>query len=313
LTFATIYSQRAYDREKAKSQEALAHHERADASFRQARRAVEEFSRISEEELAGLPYAENLRKRLLEVSLSYYQDFLQQRVNDPEVRLDLAQTRDRIQQLLADLAVMNGAGRHLLLGSPAVHADLRLTESQRNQARVFLDQIIYQRNTEPRDARQMVLEIKRHEAELATFLSKDQIQRLGQIFLQLRGILAFRDSEVLAELKLTPDQKEKLRSIEQEAFITDLSMMAKVGGPPDGRRGGPGPGGPPGRGPKFPPGKQPIDTILNLLTPDQLARWEALVGPEFLGPRGPYGAYGGGPFGGPHRGGPPRKGDRDDN
>ena len=41
---------------------------------------------IAEEELADNPYLESLRKRLLEAALAYYQEFIEQRRDDPTPR-----------------------------------------------------------------------------------------------------------------------------------------------------------------------------------------------------------------------------------
>jgi tetratricopeptide (TPR) repeat protein len=72
----------------------------AEANYRQSRKAVDDFTRLLSEnpwfDSAGLhPF----RKRLLEVALGYYQDFLDQRGNDPALRAELASTYYRVGQI----------------------------------------------------------------------------------------------------------------------------------------------------------------------------------------------------------------------
>src|SRR5205814_230710 len=90
LSVSTLLAARAYDRERLKAQE-------ADESFRQARQAVDQFARISEEELAGNPFVEGARRRLLEAALAYYQDFIDQRRDDPSIQKELEASRARAE------------------------------------------------------------------------------------------------------------------------------------------------------------------------------------------------------------------------
>jgi serine/threonine-protein kinase len=70
---------------------------RADASFRQARQAVDEyFTRVSESQLLDVPGMQPLRKELLESARKYYQEFVQQRSDDRSVRSETAATLYRV-------------------------------------------------------------------------------------------------------------------------------------------------------------------------------------------------------------------------
>ena len=55
-----------------------------------------------------------------------------------------------------------------------------------------------------------------NEAAIAVILTPDQLRRVGQIALQTKGPMAFRDPGVAATLKLTADQRERIRGIEAE-------------------------------------------------------------------------------------------------
>jgi eukaryotic-like serine/threonine-protein kinase len=53
----------------------------------------------------------------------------------------------------------------------------------------------------------------------SAILSEAQQVRLRQVGWQSEGPSAFRDPEVVAELKLAPAQRERIRSIEEEALF----------------------------------------------------------------------------------------------
>src|SRR5262249_17282563 len=78
--------------------------EGAGGACRGARRSVDELIRISEE-LADRPGTEGVRKRLLWSALAYYQEFAEQRRDDPDAQAELLDTTRRIEKILADLAV----------------------------------------------------------------------------------------------------------------------------------------------------------------------------------------------------------------
>jgi serine/threonine protein kinase len=105
--------------------------EEAEAQYRLARRSVDEMVRVSQEELADKPHLEGVRMRLLESALAYYQASLEQRRDDPASRAELGDTKARVETLLADLAVLQGARQLFLLTNAAVLDDLRLTDAQR--------------------------------------------------------------------------------------------------------------------------------------------------------------------------------------
>ena len=104
-------AEEAYQRERQRAEE-------AEARFRLARRSVDEMFRISQEELADRPGMEGLRKRLLWSVLAYYQEFLEQRRDDPEAQADLLDTKQRVEKILADLAVLRAASQLYLLSQP---------------------------------------------------------------------------------------------------------------------------------------------------------------------------------------------------
>ncbi|MCI0682212.1 MAG: hypothetical protein L0Y71_08920 [Gemmataceae bacterium] len=128
---------------------------------------------------------------------------------------------------------------------------------------------------------------------MSEVLQPGQLQRLRQIELQLQGPRAFHDSHGADALKLTADQKRQIRDIREEMIATQPP------GPP-GKGGG-------GFGKTFElyekRMKLEVERILAVLTADQRAAWQELVGAPFegrvrpgfgmIGSRPPFG--GGGP------------------
>ncbi len=71
--------------------EAEKQRKQAEANYRKARQAVDDFFTIvSEDKLLNTPGVQSLRKELLETALVYYKEFIEQRADDPKVQAELA-------------------------------------------------------------------------------------------------------------------------------------------------------------------------------------------------------------------------------
>src|SRR5262249_51048713 len=105
----------------------------AQERFLLARESVDEMVKISQEELADSPPLQELRRRLLESSLDYYQKLIDQRRDDPAAQAELATTQKSVQQILDDLAVLQGAWHLRFLDQPPVLDDLHATGEQRER------------------------------------------------------------------------------------------------------------------------------------------------------------------------------------
>jgi serine/threonine-protein kinase len=98
LAGATALLTTAWERERQARQaaegnadEARRQQERADRGFRKARDAVDRyFVQVSDSRLLNEPGLQPLRKELLETALTFYEEFVQERRNDPAARADLA-------------------------------------------------------------------------------------------------------------------------------------------------------------------------------------------------------------------------------
>jgi serine/threonine protein kinase len=274
----------AYDRERQ-------HAEEAEARFRLAKRSVDEMIQISEQELAQ-PQFEGLRKRLLESALVYYQEFIAQRRDDPAAVEELREEKQRVEKMLADLALLQGDRQLPFLNQPAVLDDLGLSAEQRARVAAMSARIDRQRmesfkefgRLSPEERRQRFLDLARaNEKEVTAVLTPRQLQRLRQIALQLRGLGAFRDSDVAPTLKLTAGQRDRIRTIEAETFFVPMDVR--------------GPGSPP-RDPRKEL-EQKLqragERIQAVLTEEQKRKWQEMIGEPFKGPRvffpppGPFG------------------------
>jgi hypothetical protein len=291
-------------REKNRTDDALVREQQraneAEQRFDLARHAADDMIRLAGEMGYG-PQQQATRRQLLETALAYYQQFIELRKDDPKAQAELTTTRERVSGILADLAVMQGGVRHLMLARPDVQDDLRLTDEQRVEVRDALrgERIEpgYARQSAEQRSQTVLEQIKRREAEVAKLLTPDQLKRLGQITLQEQGLMAFQDADVVAQLKLTADQKEKLRAFEgpfgfrpgpPDFLVPQGGFGGRgPGGRGEGGRGGEGgpggfpgfPGGMGGKGRGF--GPDGVDKALAILTDEQKATWKNLTGPEF--------------------------------
>jgi serine/threonine protein kinase len=249
--------------------------EEAEARFRLARRAVDELIRVSEEELSLRPGMEGLRKRLLGSALVYYREFIEQRQNDPDAQTELRDTKRRVETILADLAVLRAAGELYLLVQPSALDDMRLDDGQRAKVaelsaragrrwmETFGDP---SRLVAPARRVQMALEQARaNETEVDAILTPPQRLRLRQLALQSEGAGAFREPEVVEALKLSHEQRERIRAIAEEILFSQMREIRSGRVADDA-------------------GRPAIDRIVAMLTADQARRWQEMVGEPIQGP-----------------------------
>jgi serine/threonine protein kinase len=300
LSVAVVLAARAYDSERLRATE-------AEDRFRLARSLADEMIQIANQEASDNPDQQLVRKRMLEVAVDYYQQFINMRSGDATAQADLKKTQSQVEGFLTDLAVIRQAQRHMLLRRPEVRDDLKLTEDQGRELESLFDDIT---SRESRfdgqvrriiDRKEMVEEMKAHEKGLARILTEKQQARLRQIGYQTRGLHVFEEPEVIAALALTQEQRTRLKDVARH-----VPRGPRGGGgrnmrpPPEWERGGLPPDGlPPGGreedGPPFRRGP-PIDrepdwsSALSILEPKQRERWNELAGPQFnFRPQGMWG------------------------
>jgi serine/threonine protein kinase len=273
LSVATVLTARAYDRERQKAREADEQRARAEESFRQARQAVNQLIQIGEDELAGNPALEGIRRRLLEVALAYYQDFINQRHNEPGLQAELEVSRAEVETILRELIALMGSSQYGILHHQAVQAELRLTEDQREALgeirerwrEAFHESRRLGAGERERRLRALALE---QEDGITKLFSTAQMRRFKQIALQQRGSQAFSDQTVVSALALTPEQKKRIREIQDE----ERSAPPRFGSDP--RR-----PGQPDRSDRE--RKRARKKLLDLLAADQRRKWDELIGEPF--------------------------------
>jgi eukaryotic-like serine/threonine-protein kinase len=265
----------AYQRERQRAEE-------AEARLVLARRAVDELFRVSEEELADRPGMEMLRKRLLRSALAYYQEFLVERRDDPRAQAELLETSQRVEKILADLAVLRAATHFYLLCQPVVLDDLELSPEQRPRMKELTARVGKEWMESFHDiglvspaerGRRVIAQARINEAELNSILTHDQQTRLRQIGLQSEGSSAFRDPEVAAELGLTPEQRERIRVIEDDAAFGWMRTMGRMPtGQPEANE------------------RTTSQRLLAVLREAQARKWHEMTGESVKGTLVPFGA-----------------------
>jgi serine/threonine protein kinase len=263
-------AEEAYRRERQRAEE-------AESRFRLARRSVDEMFRISQEELADRPGLEGLRRRLLWSVLAYYQEFLEQRRDDPAARADLLDAKQRVETILADLAALRAASQLHLLCQPAVLDELHLSDDQRPRVKEFCTRVGKEwaasladvgRVSHAERGRRAVERARAYEVEVSGLLTPAQRTRLRQIGLQAEGPGAFSEPEVVAELGLTAEQRDQIRTIEDETLFGWMR--------------GPRPTEPGARD------RPASERTLAVLTEEQLRRWRAMTGEPLKSPLAPF-------------------------
>jgi serine/threonine protein kinase len=310
----------AYRSEKQRARE-------AEEEYRLARDAVDGMFKLCEEELSDKPFLDGLRRRLLQdYFLVYYQKLIEQRRDDPEAQAQLSANRERVSEILDNLAELQGVGLYVHLHNPAVVDDLQprrdqreriwqLTEKMRERGRNWFKGLFGLTADQRRE--QLLKNARETEREAQNILDAEQRKRLRQIDLQFKGPRAFEEADVILALHLDAAQKEQIRAIQWEAFSKEIENRRFC--PPElppigGRPFGPPPEGPrDGRPPEMKEKMSAPDTVekivKNVLNEEQQKKWRELTGKRFEKrfegrPGVPFGQH-------PHgRGGPPRRNEK---
>jgi len=95
-------------REQAETRKALSeaekHREKAEANFKKAQAAVDQMlTEVSEDRRFDLPQLEPVRRALLDKALKFYQGFLEERSDDPEIRFETGRAYARVGTIYSRL------------------------------------------------------------------------------------------------------------------------------------------------------------------------------------------------------------------
>jgi serine/threonine protein kinase len=316
-------TQRAYEQLEAEEARTRAAYEaeveqraRADKRFRQAREAVDFLAQTSEEELAGRPELQALRRKMLQTALTYYQDFIEQRGDDPGLQDELARSHMRVAAILDEMGdrtdALAAAERAQQIQEKLAREDPQTAEHQR---RLFS---IHNHLGWLRDGNPFYL-LSQRSVQKELDLTESQTTTIGQLTEKWRD--AFRDhwnlnpdkwrarvddlatqEKALVE-NLQPKQMTRLQQIALQQRGSDALADADVvealglsreqkeklrGMRHDSRRegrGGPRFGGPRPDGPWRPEwlADRNEEKALALLTDDQKVKWRELTGEPFRG------------------------------
>src|SRR5262249_45718904 len=123
-----------------------------------------------------------------------------------------------------------GGGTARLLMNPDGQQELKLSEEQSTKAKEIGQQIREKhkddfaklKETPKEQVREKFQELAKvvnaeTEKALKDVLKPEQQKRLKQLELQARGVDAFTDSEIQTSLKLTDEQKEKIKTLNEDA------------------------------------------------------------------------------------------------
>lgn len=188
-------------------------------------------------------------------------------------------------------------GLGMLIQNEGVQKELKLSGDQVEKATAavqkvqekYRDQFAGLQDLQGEERREKMASIGKsmaseQEKALDGILSADQVKRLKQIQLQSRGAQAFSDPEVEGKLKLTADQKEKIKTIADDARA-EMRDLRQGGG-----------GGDRAEMQKKVAAlnKTTMEKISAVLHADQKATWKEMTGAQFEGQFQGRGRRGGG-------------------
>jgi serine/threonine protein kinase len=182
---------------------------------------------------------------------------------------------------------LQGGGRVMLLNHDDVCTDLGLLPEQREKIAIVVKSLPQEHRELFKNIRELKADqqranldafIRKKEEDVGKILDERQMRRLKQIDWQKLGPSAFRNPEVVKELILTEDQQKQIQQIEGDCFHPPLPV------PGDKLLGkGPPPGQPEDWGKRFEEQRQKaMDKVLELLNPQQKARWNDMIGETFV-------------------------------
>jgi serine/threonine protein kinase len=186
----------------------------ADANFQQARQMLDFFTQVSVEELADKPAVQEVRRKLLQAALDYYRGFIDQHGEDPSIREALVASQLHVAAILQDMGARSEALAAMEQASQLQQQQVR--EHPRNledRGRLlFIDHNLRWL----RDSRFQLLAEPAVQQELK--ISPDQKQRIRQLAEKWRQ--TFRDSRDLSPEEARP-WLEKLAD-QEKSLLGDL-------------------------------------------------------------------------------------------
>jgi len=212
------------------------------------------------------------------------------------LQAELETSLAKVELILNELTTLIGVGKYRLLQYPQVQRELQLTPEQQASLQTVVDlwhEMFHDRESLGRTEReQRRLELaRRQDAEVKRLLTAEQQARFQQIVWQEAGPLALEDDALAGKLELTAEQREEIRRLLAE-------YLPPRPGPPPFRP-------PPERELRFPSMELPLgpppphgpggefaqidvtmvnEALMKILSPEQQARWQQLLGKPLAEP-----------------------------
>jgi hypothetical protein len=163
-----------------------------------------------------------------------------------------------------------------LANQKSVQEDLKMTDDQAAKVKELQDkgQASFAKDLQGLSQAERLKKLaernKANEQALAGILKADQLKRLKQILLQVRGNQALQEPEVAEALKLTDDQKQKIKAIQAAAF-REMRPLARDADDPETMK-------------KLAEiRKATQEKVVGVLTDSQKATWKEMTGEPFKG------------------------------
>lgn len=184
-----------------------------------------------------------------------------------------------------------GGGLLMLLRMEAVQKEIKATDDQLASLRKLGEEMrgggerpnFGDMSQEEREKAMSAMRerMEKANAKVAEILKPEQVARLEEISIQMRGTMALADPKVVKKLGLSEDQQKKLQEVQQ----ANAAAMREAfqGGDREAARA------------KMQDlRKQSTEKVMAVLTSEQKAAFEKLKGAEFKMPEGAFGRPGGG-------------------
>ncbi|HEX3314724.1 MAG TPA: serine/threonine-protein kinase, partial [Gemmataceae bacterium] len=194
----------------------------AERDFAQARKAIGLVVQFSEGELAHDPRQQDVRRRLLQTYLDYYEDFIELHADDPEAQAELTKSREDVAFILTELSSLRGMTLLTIIQDPVVQKDLALDAEETKRVAQYARSQFRPESKEPNSPKSSSREKQSTdssavvEAALGEMLSADQKRRFQKIVLQVQqqGRHGFSDPKIVEALHLANGQRQQIRKIQ---------------------------------------------------------------------------------------------------
>ncbi|HEX3150097.1 MAG TPA: hypothetical protein VHR66_18615 [Gemmataceae bacterium] len=201
-------------------------------------------------------------------------------VNNKGVQKELKMDEDQIKA--CSEKVVGGFGGGLFGGFGKGGKGKELTDEQKEKGMKMLEKIGTLKDVPEDKLEEKIREVFKEELEgpmkeVEKILKPEQMTRLKQISRQQGGPAAYLKSENVADLKITDEQKKKLKEINDELQKDVQELRAGAGG----GKGGFGPLPPETREKITALTKEATEKAVDVLTAEQKSKWKTLIGEPF--------------------------------